>query len=76
MSHGFGAARRWRGIAAISEGLSTRQAAARFGLGISTAGEGFRRYRTWTADPDEIIAAAKRGYQALESFPSSLSDLG
>ena len=23
---------------------------------------------TWTADPDEIIAAVKRGYQALESF--------
>nr|MBP7242212.1 IS630 family transposase [Amaricoccus sp.] len=23
---------------------------------------------TWTADPDKIIAAVKRGYQALDSF--------
>ena len=30
---------------AISEGLSTRKAAKRFGIGISTAGEWFRRYR-------------------------------
>ncbi len=24
---------------------------------------------TWKADPDEIIAAVKRGHQALESIP-------
>lgn len=45
MSHGFSADLRWRVITAISEGLSTRKAAARFGIGISTAGAWFRRYR-------------------------------
>ncbi len=45
MSHSFGADLRWRVIAAISEGLSTRKAAARFSIGVSTAGEWFRRYR-------------------------------
>ena len=45
MSHGFSADLRWRVIAAISDGLSTRGAAKRFGIGISTAGEWYRRYR-------------------------------
>lgn len=45
MSHGFSADLRGRVIAAISDGLSTRKAAARFGIGVSTAGEWFRRYR-------------------------------
>lgn len=45
MSHGFSADLRWRVIAAISGGLSTRKAAKRFGIGISTAGEWYRRYR-------------------------------
>ncbi len=45
MSHSFGADLRWRVIAAISEGLSTRKAAARFSIGVSTAGAWFRRYR-------------------------------
>ena len=45
MSHGFSADLRGRVIMAISEGLSTRKAAKRFGIGISTAGEWFRRYR-------------------------------
>lgn len=45
MSHSFGADLRWRVITAISDGLSTRKAAVRFGIGISTAGEWFRRYR-------------------------------
>ena len=36
---------RWRVISAISNGLSTRKAAARFDIGISTAGTWFRRYR-------------------------------
>ena len=36
---------RWRVISAISDGLSTRKAAARFDIGISTAGTWFRRYR-------------------------------
>ncbi len=45
MSHGFSADLRWRVIAAISGGLSTRKAAERFGIGVSTSGEWFRRYR-------------------------------
>jgi transposase len=45
MSHGFSADLRWRVIAAISGGLSTRKAAKRFGIGVSTAGKWFRRYR-------------------------------
>jgi len=36
---------RARVIAAVRGGLSTRQAAARFGIGISTAGAWLRRYR-------------------------------
>lgn len=45
MSHSFSADLRWRVIAAISGGLSTRRTAKRFGIGISTAGEWYRRYR-------------------------------
>lgn len=45
MSHGFSADLRGRVIATISDGLSTRKAAARFGVGVSTAGTWFRRYR-------------------------------
>mgnify|MGYP006121049317 CR=1 FL=1 len=45
MSHGFSADLRGRVISVISDGLSTRKAAARFGVGVSTAGEWFRRYR-------------------------------
>jgi len=45
MSHSFGADLRGRVIVAISDGLSTHGAAKRFGIGISTAGKWFRRYR-------------------------------
>jgi transposase len=45
MSHGFSADLRLRVLKAISAGLSTRKAAARFGIGVSTAGEWYRRYR-------------------------------
>ncbi len=45
MSHSFSADLRGRVIAAISDGLSTRKAAARFAVGVSTAGQWFRRYR-------------------------------
>jgi transposase len=45
MSHGFSTDLRCRVVAVISEGLSTRKAAARFGVGVSTAGEWYRRYR-------------------------------
>lgn len=47
---------RERVIAAIEEGLSTRQAARRFQIGISTAGRWCRRYRK-TGE----IAARKQG---------------
>ncbi len=52
MSHGFSADLRIRVIKAIAEGLSTRKAAARFGVGVSTAGEWYRRYR----DKGETVA--------------------
>ena len=45
MSHSFGTDLRGRVISVISEGLSTRTAASRFGVGVSTAGEWYRRYR-------------------------------
>jgi len=45
MSDSFGKDLRWRVISAISEGLSTRKAAERFRVGVSTAGEWYRRYR-------------------------------
>lgn len=45
MSHSFSADLRGRVIMEISEGLSTRKAAKRFGIGVSTAGRWFRRYR-------------------------------
>ena len=45
MSHSFSADLRGRVITTISEGLSTRKAAKRFGIGVSTAGRWFRRYR-------------------------------
>jgi transposase len=45
MSHSFSTDLRGRVIAVISEGLSTRKAAARFGVGVSTAVTWYRRYR-------------------------------
>ena len=45
MSHSFSTDLRERVITAILEGLSTRKAAKRFGIGVSTAGRWFRRYR-------------------------------
>ena len=47
MSHSFSGDLRWRVIRVISEGLSTRQAAKRFRIGVSTAGEWYRRYRDY-----------------------------
>ena len=45
MSHSYSADLRMRVIAAIWEGLSTRKAAARFDIGVATAGRWYRRYR-------------------------------
>jgi transposase len=45
MTRSLSADLRGRVITAISEGLSTRQAARRFRIGISTAGSWSRRYR-------------------------------
>jgi len=56
MSHSFSTDLRGRVIAVISQGLSTRKAAARFGVGVSTAGTWYRRYR----DQGET-AARKQG---------------
>ena len=59
MSHGFSSDLRRRVLTAISSGSSTRHAAARFGVGVSTAGEWYRRYR----DHGET-AARKQGKPA------------
>jgi len=56
MPQGFSVDLRGRVLSAISEGLSTRKAAKRFGIGVSTAGEWYRRYR----DAGEV-AARKQG---------------
>jgi transposase len=56
MSHSFGTDLRSRVISAISEGLSTRKAAARFGISVAASGVWYRRYR----DHGET-AARKRG---------------
>jgi transposase len=45
MTRSLSADLRGRVIGAISEGLSTRAAARRFRIGISTAGSWYRRYR-------------------------------
>jgi len=45
MSRSYSADLRGRVIAAICEGVSTRKAATRFGIGISTAGAWYRRFR-------------------------------
>jgi transposase len=45
MSHSFSADLRLRVLNVISEGLLTRRAARRFGIGVSTAGGWYRRYR-------------------------------
>jgi len=45
MTRSLSADLRGRVIAAISEGLSTREAARRFKVGISTSGRWYRRYR-------------------------------
>lgn len=45
MSRSFSSDLRVRVIRAVEDGLSTRKAAARFGVGVSTAGEWYRRYR-------------------------------
>ena len=45
MSHSYSKDLRVRVIEVVSGGLSTRKAAKRFGIGISTAGRWYRRYR-------------------------------
>ena len=45
MTRSLSADLRGRVIAAIEEGISTREAARRFRIGISTAGAWYRRYR-------------------------------
>ena len=57
MSHSYSGDLRGRVLAAISEGLSTRKAAKRFGIGGSTAGKWYRRYRA-TGE----VTARKQGH--------------
>ncbi len=45
MSRSYSEDLRVRVIAAVRGGLSTRQTAARFGIGVSTVGTWYRRYR-------------------------------
>ena len=52
MSRSYSTDLRIRVIEAISGGLSTRQAAARFGIGVSTAVTWYRRYR----ETGEVLA--------------------
>ena len=56
MSHSYSKDLRVRVIEVVSGGLSTRKAAKRFGIGISTAGTWYRRYR----DTGEV-GARKQG---------------
>jgi len=56
MSRSYSEDLRVRVIAAVRGGLSTRQTAARFGIGVSTVGTWYRRYRA-TGE----IAARKQG---------------
>ncbi len=56
MTRSFSTDLRVRVIGAISGGLSARQAAARFGIGVSTAVAWYRRYRE-TGE----VAARKQG---------------
>ena len=73
MSHCYSKDLRVRVIAVNSGGLSTRKAAKRFGIGISTTGTWYRRYR----DKGEVTAR-KQGQRpgskldALEPFILSL----
>lgn len=57
MSRSYSSDLRGRVLTAISDGLSTRKAAKRFGIGVSTAGAWYRRYR----DTGEV-AARKQGH--------------
>jgi len=71
MSRSFSSDLRVRVIRAVEEGLSTRKAAALFGVGVSAVGEWYRRYR----DRGEI-EACKQGprLDALEAFILDLVD--
>ena len=59
MTRSLSADLRGRVIAAIEEGLSTREAARRFQVGISTAGSWYRRYRD-TGEPLPASRASRR----------------
>ena len=51
---------RVRVIAAVRGGLSTRQTAARFGIGVSTVGTWYRRYRATGSALKETAHAAEQ----------------
>jgi transposase len=66
---------RGRVIAAISEGLSTRQAARQFRIGISTAGSWYRRYlQTGEATPRKQGQPSRSRLDPHERFILGLID--
>ena len=64
MTRSLSADLRGRVISAISEGLSTREAARRFRIGIATAGHWYRRYR----ETGETVAASRASHRARSSI--------
>ena len=60
---------RGRVIAAIEDGVSTREAARRFRIGISTAGAWYRRYReTGETEPRKQGQPSRSKLDAHEAF--------
>jgi transposase len=73
MGRSYSSDLRERVVMAIAGGMSTRQAAARFGVGISTAGKWYRRFR----DHGET-AARRQGHppgSKLDSHEGFILDL-
>lgn len=69
MTRSLSADLRGRVIAAIEDGLSTREAARRFRIGISTAGNWYRRYReTGETRPRKQGQPSRSKLDAHEAF--------
>lgn len=64
MSHSYSTDLRIRVISAISGGLSTHKAAARFDIGVATAGRWYRRYRDF--GETEAYKQGQRGGSKLD----------
>lgn len=69
MTRSLSADLRQRVIAAIEDGMSTREAARRFRIGISTAGNWYRRYReTGETQPRKQGQPSRSKLDAHEAF--------